>query len=172
MGNRGVLHNEAKEIVAPWRGKRWITCVLEFRGRKRKVFTPGRYSELFFLDEATAYAAGHRPCAECRRADFNRFRDAWGGEKGSVDDIDAVLHAERTGKRTYRTRARSLPDGTFVTFDGKPHLVLSGRLLPWTFEGYQPPVAAPTGELEVLTPRSIVRVFRAGVRPQIDQRAR
>jgi hypothetical protein len=143
MGNRGVLHNEAKKVVAPWRGKRWITCVLEFRGRKREVFTPGRYSELFFMDEASAYAAGHRPCAECRREDFNRFRAAWTGPKASVDDIDAVLHAERAvkggGKRTYDASVADLPDGTFVDLGGTPSLVHSGRLLPWTFEGYGRP---------------------------------
>ena len=77
MGNRGVLHDDESRIRRKWHGKRWIVCVLEFRGRKRKVMTPGRYTELFFLDEATALAAGHRPCAECRRERFNAFRCAW-----------------------------------------------------------------------------------------------
>ena len=77
MGNRGILHDDEKRIVAPWRLKRWITCALTFRGRKRQVFAPHRYSELFFLDEATSFAAGHRPCAECRRERYNEFRAAW-----------------------------------------------------------------------------------------------
>jgi hypothetical protein len=173
MGNRGVLHDANKEVVAQWRGKRWITCVLSFRGRKRAVFAPGRYSELFFLDEATAYAAGHRPCAECRREDYNRFRAAWRGRKGSVDDIDAVLHAERTGKPAHASAA-DLPTGTFVDAGG-PFLVRSGKLFPWTFEGYGAPIALPKAEIRVLTPRSIVRLFRQGLEPQIHpsaQRAR
>jgi hypothetical protein len=170
MGNRGVLHDANREIVAQWRGKRWITCVLSFRGRKRKVFTPRRYSELFFLDEATAYAAGHRPCAECRREDFNRFRAAWTGKKTSVNDIDAVLHAERTGKRAWASLAARLPTGTFVDAGG-PYLVCSGRLYPWTFEGYGAPVALPRDEVRVLTPRSIVQLFREGLSPQIHPSA-
>jgi len=136
MGNRGVLHDDEKRIVAQWRGKRWITCLLNFRGRKREVFTPGRYSELFFLDEATAYAAGHRPCAECRREDFNRFRAAW------------VEHEERAW------------------------LVLAGKVLPWTFEGYG--AAVPVTEsrrVRVLTPPSIVRLFASGLVPQVHASA-
>ena len=171
MGNRGVLHDANREIVAQWRGKRWITCVLDFRGRKRNVFTPGRYTELFFMDEATAYAAGHRPCAECRREDFNRFRAAWPGKKESVDDIDAVLHAERTGERHHDA---DLPTGTFVDAGG-PFLVFAGKLLPWTFEGYGAPAPLPRGDVRVLTPRSIVKLFRGGLVPQIHpsaQRAR
>ncbi|MGQ0655590.1 MAG: hypothetical protein ACT4P4_25575 [Betaproteobacteria bacterium] len=174
MGNRGVLHDAKREIVAPWRGKRWITCSLSFRGRKRTVFTPGRYSELFFLDEATAYAAGHRPCAECRREDFKRFRAAWRGKKSSVDDIDAVLHAERTGRRSCEAPAADLPTGTFVDA-GAPFLVCAAKLVPWTFEGYGAPIAAPKDEVRVLTPRSIVQLFRDGLEPQIHpsaQRAR
>jgi len=170
MGNRGVLHNEAKKIVAPWRGKRWITCVLEFRGRKRNVFTPGRYSELFFLDEATAYAAGHRPCAECRREDFKRFRAAWSGKKESVDDIDAVLHAERTGGRTEEAAAGELPAGTFIDIGGRPFLIWD-KLFPWTFEGYGAPVSMPRTKVRVLTPRSIVKLFRGGLRPQVHPSA-
>lgn len=168
MGNRGVLHDAAKEVAVPWRGKRWITCVLEFRGRKRNVFTPGRYSELFFLDEATAYAAGHRPCAECRRVDFNRFREAWGGKQGSVDEIDTVLHAERTRKRFYEASAAELPPGTFVEFDGRPHLVQTGVLLPWSFAGYGASVVLPEGELRILTPPSIVRLFARGLAAQVQ----
>src|SRR5512146_245181 len=103
MGNRGILHDDARRIVAPWRLKRWITCTLIFRGRQREVFAPRRYSELFFLDEATSFAAGHRPCAECRRERYNEFRAAWSAantgdllkQKAGADEIDRVLHAER-----------------------------------------------------------------------------
>jgi hypothetical protein len=77
LGNRGILHNEKKKIIAPWRHKAWVTCQLEFKGRKRQIFSPGSYSELFFLDEVTAFAAGHRPCAECRRDRYNEFKAAW-----------------------------------------------------------------------------------------------
>src|SRR5262245_59079626 len=110
MGNRGVLHDDQGRIVRRWQGKRWIACVLEFRGRKRTVMTPGRYTELFFLDEATALAAGHRPCAECQRERFNAFRDAWRRGNGvamppTAPEIDGRLHAERLGpggsKRTW-----------------------------------------------------------------------
>src|SRR5215831_5062323 len=113
MGNRGVLHDESRRVVAAWRTKRWIACVLSFRGRKREVFTPRRYSELFFLDEATSLSAGHRPCAECRRARYNEFRAAWSAAHGGngrfagADDMDDVIHAERVerggGKKTYET---------------------------------------------------------------------
>jgi hypothetical protein len=109
MGNRGVLHDDEGRIRRKWQGKRWIVCVLEFRGRKRKVMTPSRYTELFFLDEATALAAGHRPCAECRRERFTSFCCAWqqahpqkGGSQSSAFDIDACLHAERVAQRISR----------------------------------------------------------------------
>ena len=176
MGNRGVLHDDEKRVVAPWRGKRWITCVLRFRGRKREVFAPGRYSELFFLDEATAYAAGHRPCAECRRTDFNRFRAAWEGQKASVDDIDALLHEERAirggGKRTYEAALRDLPPGTVVERDGAACLLWHGNLLPWSFQGYGAavPVAQPR-RVRVLTPPSIVKLFATGLVPQVHASA-
>ena len=105
-GNRGVLHDDQGRIVRDWRVRRWIACVLEFKGRRRPLLRPGRFTELFFLDEATAFAAGHRPCAECRRADFNRFRDAWAethpGASLRVDDIDRVLH-----ERARRSRPAS-----------------------------------------------------------------
>ncbi len=99
MGNRGVLHDQEGRIQRAWQGKRWLVCVLEFRGRKPQVMSPGHYTELFFLDEATALAAGHRPCAECRRERFNAFRDAWRLAEDShpptADEIDNRLHAER-----------------------------------------------------------------------------
>src|SRR5579872_4878699 len=137
MGNRGVLHNDARQIVRPWQLRRWITCVTEFRGRYRQVMRPHSYTELFFLDEATAFAAGHRPCAECRNADYKRFRALW--ETGfcgvkSVDAIDAVLHAERLEgqtKRTSKAEVATLPDGTYVSIDGIPRIVWGEELVAW-----------------------------------------
>jgi hypothetical protein len=177
MGNRGVLHDESRRIVAPWRTKRWIACVLEFRGRKREVFTPRRYSELFFLDEATSLAAGHRPCAECRRERYNEFRAAWAAAHGGrgalpgADDMDEVIHAERVerggGKKTYEARASSLPSGTFVELGSRPLLLWNGRAYPWTFSGYGVAFDAPSERVKVLTPESIVRTIGAGFAPGV-----
>ena len=177
MGNRGRLHDAEKRIVRPWQVRRWITCVLRFKDRHREVFTPNRYTELFFLDEATALAAGHRPCAECRRARYEEFRDAWmaGRGAGSVPgavEMDSVLHAERLdaggGKRTYGARVGSLPDGTMGEYQGAPYLVWKGKLRKWSFSGYDAGVAvAPATEVAVLPPRSIVSAIRAGFVPQV-----
>ena len=180
MGNRGVLHNASKRVVAAWRLPRWITCVLSFKGRRREVFAPNRYSELFFLDEATSLSAGHRPCAECRRDRYEEFRSAWDlgmrGRDGAprflrADAIDRVLHEERLDageKRTYRAILSSLPDGTMVEHSGGPHLIWGGALRPWSFSGYGPAVeAAPETEVAVLTPPSIVSAIRAGFVPQV-----
>ncbi|HEY1251886.1 MAG TPA: hypothetical protein VGH97_11910 [Thermoanaerobaculia bacterium] len=183
MGNRGVLHDEARRVVAPWRLRRWITCVLEFKDRHREVFAPRRYSELFFLDEATSLAAGHRPCAECRRARYDEFRRAFGlrssGAKGPLpgaDAMDRVLHAERVTregeKRIHPAALSALPAGVLVEHAGRACLWWNGRLLPWSFWGYGRAVAAPPGtRVDVLTPRSIVRAIRAGFHPQVHASA-
>lgn len=184
IGNRGVLHDESKRIVAPWRLKRWITCTLRFKDRHRVVFAPRRWSELFFLDEATAFAAGHRPCAECRRDRFNEFRRAWlsanadllEDESSRIEEIDKVLHAERAlrggGKQTHTAQLHTLPSGTFVEYQHVPHLIWSGRLWPWTFSGYAAPITARATEVAVLTPKSIVRVFQSGLMlPQVHRSA-
>jgi hypothetical protein len=180
MGNRGVLHNAAREIVAACRSQRWITCALEFKGRRREVFAPHRYSELFFLDEATSLAAGHRPCAECRRSRFKEFRAAWAAGRSNrassrpptADEIDRVLHSERLlpggGKRTYRGVLSSLPAGVLVEHKGHPHLISAGNLRPWSFAGYGPVASVPsTTQVTVLTPRSIVQAIGAGFAPQV-----
>lgn len=184
MGNRGVLHDESKRIVAPWRLKRWITCALQFKDRHRIVFAPRRWSELFFLDEATAFAAGHRPCGECRRDRFNEFRAAWmsvnadllAGSDSRIDEIDKVLHAERImrdgGKQTYRARLDTLPSGAFVEYRHAPHLLWHGSLRPWSFGGYGAPIKARSTEVIVLTPKSIVRVFQSGLLPQVHASVR
>lgn len=182
MGNRGVLHDESRRVVAGWRTKRWIACVLEFRGRKREVFTPRRYSELFFLDEATSLAAGHRPCAECRRERYNEFCAAWAraygrpGERPRADDMDAVIHADRFqrggGKKTYEAPLSSLPEGAVVEHGGQVYLFRKSRLLPWSFGGYGPArdlEAATT--VRVLTPVSIVRTIGAGFVPGVHPSA-
>jgi len=184
MGNRGVLHDASKRIVAPWRSKRWITCTLRFKDRHRIVFSPRRWSELFFLDEATAFAAGHRPCAECRRDRFNEFRKAWmsvnagllTGDGSNIEEIDKVLHAERAirggGKQTYTAQLDSLPSGTFVEYRRMPHLIWRGRLWPWSFRGYAASVEPHAIEVVVLTPKSIVRIFRSGLLlPQVQESA-
>lgn len=181
MGNRGVLHDESRQIVAQWRSKTWILCRLQFKGRRRSVFAPGRYSELFFLDEATAYAAGHRPCAECNRERFNAFKREWlsaNPELGlppstKAAEIDRVLHAERVagpGRANYEARLDELPDGAMLERDGSALLAYGGLLHPWSFSGYGAPLPTPASgvRVRVLTPRSIVRAFARGLRPQID----
>jgi hypothetical protein len=183
MGNRGILHNDAREIAAQWRLKRWITCHLSFKDRYRRVLTPHRYTELFFLDEATAFAAGHRPCAECRRQRYNEFREAWSmanpavskGEKLRADDIDRQLHLERAlrggGKQSYQSNLSVLPSGAFIDRQGMAYLWWNRSLYPWTFAGYdQPiPIQAPGEAVRVLTPASIVAAFRQGFVPQVHE---
>jgi len=177
MGNRGVLHDANRRIVAEHRLRRWITCVLTFKDRRREVFTPNRYTELFFLDEATSLAAGHRPCAECRRSRYDEFRDAWASAAGrsarsSAEEIDEALHAERLdrrgAKRTYGARVASLPDGVLVEHQGRPCLLSRGALLSWSFEGYGAAIRISNdARVEVLTPKSIVRAIRSGFTPQV-----
>jgi len=174
-GNRGCLHDDGV-IRRRYAGKRWIACRLRFRNWHRSpLMQPGRFTELFFLDEATAFAAGHRPCALCRREDYVRFgaiwRDLHGGERGA-DAIDARLHAERldptTGRQRHRRGViRDLPDGTFVSDGGQAFLVLAGSLLLWTPFGYGAPVPVPDGSMPVLTPPSIVAVLRHGWEPVV-----
>jgi hypothetical protein len=179
MGNRGVLIDAERRVVAPWRLRRWITCGLRFKGRRREVFTPGRYTELFFLDEVTSLAAGHRPCAECRRPRYEEFRDAWaaarGGPRPSAEEMDDVLHAERLeagGKRTWRAPLRTLPDGVLVEHGGRVFLWRRGALRPWGFGGYGRPVrVAGEKRVAVLTPESVVRAIRAGFVPQVHESA-
>ena len=140
MGNRGgALHNENREIVRSYKSRRWITCVLEFRGRYRRVMSPGRYTELFFLDEAVAFAAGHRPCAECRRKRYNAFKKAWQGPKSEparAEEIDCELHRARMNARrqklTYDAAIDHLPNGCFVQIEGSAWLVWHDALLFWT----------------------------------------
>jgi hypothetical protein len=156
-GNRGCLHDDAGRIRRHHNGRRWIACRLRFRGWHRSpLLQPGRFTELFFLDEATAFAAGHRPCALCRREDYNRFMAIVGADR--ADEIDLRLHAER-GRRH---EARDLPDGAFVLRDGEPWLVRGGELLRWTPAGYADRMPRPAGAATAITAPALVAVLRTG----------
>jgi len=180
MGNRGLLHDEHQNIVRPFKLKAWLICVLEFKDRKRKVMSPRLYTELFFLDEVTAFAAGHRPCFECRRKDHDRYKAYWvtgNPEYGydsrvSIYKIDDILHRERMDNKgvkvTYEDEVKNLPDGTFVSVDGKPYLLARKLLHEWSPFGYEIGIELPKNKrITVLTPRSTVNTFRAGYKPQI-----
>ena len=157
-GNRGCLHDAERRIRRNWQVKRWIACRLEFRGRHRAdPMPPGRYTGLFFVDEATAFAAGHRPCAECRREDYNRFMDIVGARR--ADELDERLHEERTGPHR---RASRLPDGAFLLVDDEPWLVLGDELARWTPAGYSERRPRPSGRAAVITPSTTLEVLRAG----------
>jgi hypothetical protein len=158
FGNRGRLHDDECRIRRRFVGRRWIACRLEFRGRYHGPMPPGRYTGLFFLDEATAFAAGHRPCAECRHEDYVRLVEICGAR---ADAIDARLHEERLGQRRERPPAE-LPDGTFVLRDGEPWLVLGSELLRWTPGGYTQRIARPGGRATVITPPRRVDVLQSG----------
>jgi hypothetical protein len=160
-GNRGCLHDAEGNIVRRFQVKRWIACRLEFKDRRRvEKQQPGRYTELFFLDEATAFAAGHRPCAECRRADYDRFMQIVGEARATV--IDDRLHRERLAP--FRTAAvGALPDAAFVLRDGEPWLVHGAELLRWSPSGYAERVPRPgAGTATVVTPPSLLDVLRSG----------
>jgi hypothetical protein len=187
MGNRGgCLHTDRRTLTRRrWVSRRWIVCVLQFRGRRRQVMTPGRYTELFFLDEATALAAGHRPCRECRCADHERFMAAW--LRGNlalglpadvgIDEVDRVLHAERVradgSKVTFPARLGDLPDGVLVAPGNVPEralLLAVGSLWRWTASGYAERLPLdPAAEVEVLTPRSTVSAIAVGYRPLLHR---
>lgn len=181
MGNRGIIHDDDRTVVRPQRSLAWIICQLEFRGRHRSIMSPGTYTELFFLDEATALAAGHRPCFECRRGDAEAFRAAWrrrgGRADASVRDIDRELAEQRRvprtgmneGKRAYAARAADLPPGAMIELDGVAWLVHDGRLVAWTPHGYGDSRRREIADDLVgwvLTPYGTVRTLANGYRPQ------
>jgi hypothetical protein len=176
-GNRGCLHDTQGVIRRPYAGKRWIACRLAFKGwRRGDLLQPRRFTELFFLDEATAMAAGHRPCALCRREDYRRFAALWRsahpGPSGA-DEIDACLHQERLepgtrGRRLHRAALADLPDGTFVLHEGAPWLVRGDRLLRWTPAGYAGAIQRPRGRTrDLITPPSLVAALAAGWDPVV-----
>ena len=176
-GNRGCLHDEHGTIRRRYAGRRWIACRLEFRGWKRaSLLQPGRFTELFFLDEATAFAAGHRPCALCRHDDYQKLVTIWHelhpGDDPGADAIDARLHAERVesgsrGQRRHEDRFETLPDGAFVLRGRAPFLVRGDELLRWTPSGYEAPAPRPRGRATVITPPSLTAVLRAGWAPLV-----
>nr|WP_121269219.1 hypothetical protein [Pedobacter schmidteae] len=175
MGNRGLLHNGQQQILRPFKLKAWITCVLEFKDRKRPIMAAGQYTELFFLDEVTAFAAGHRPCFECRRVDAARFKLYWiqgnpeyGFDmKTPIGKIDEILHQERVdssgAKVVYEAVLSSLPDGTFVQVEDGAYLLKNQQLFHWSPAGYGAQFSLPESTMvKVLTPASIVNAFSAG----------
>lgn len=178
MGNRGRLHDAAGGIGARrWAGRAWITCTLHPKpGRALPGVTPPNgYTRLFFLDEAVACAAGHRPCAECRRAAYQAFREAWArafGAQASARDMDAVLHdarivARSRVQRQHSALAESLPDGAFILWDGLPCRIGAAELHPYRGGAYLPTTARPLGPVRVLTPAPLVAVMAAGWHPAL-----
>jgi hypothetical protein len=179
-GNRGILHS-GREIVRFHASDLWITCALEFRGRWHQQWQPHHYTFLYFHDEAVSFAAGHRPCAECRRGSYNAYRDAWVAGLGvglpSAKLMNKQLHGERIvrgtrRRRLHRLRWAELPDGAFVLLNNSPAIVIGDQLTQWTREGYRGRCARPMqGTAEVITPPSTVAVLRAGYPLQIDDSA-
>lgn len=176
-GNRGILHR-GREIVRFHASDLWIVCELEFRGRWRAQWQPHQFTWLYFHDEAVALAAGHRPCAECRWADYNAYRAAWveglGVAVPSAKEINRQLHGERIFRGTHRRRLHrmswaDLPDGAFALVDDTPALVRGDRLCEWTTAGYGAARPRPTrGNATVITPPSSVAALGAGYPVQID----
>lgn len=185
MGNRGILHDDQGRLgPARWRHKNWVACALSFKNRRRAIMAPGQYTEMFFSDEAVALAAGHRPCAECRRVDFQRFANAWQiayarARPPKAGEMDGALHRARVfrNKRqvTFRAKVGNLPDGTLVSFPEEPEaawLIWRGHLYRWSHAGYHEarPVV-PSEDVVVLTPEPTVRVLAAGYAPMIHSTA-
>lgn len=181
MGNRGCLHDAGGRIVRRWRGKLWIACLTAFKGRRRLLMQPWRYTELFFLDEAVAFAAGHRPCAECRRADYLRFREAWVGADlpAAPRAVDMDQHLHRARLQTFgpdpvprRADLATLPDGCFVKIGAAACLWHRGQILPYHTDGYGTALTLPpSGPVAVLTPAPFVRILEAGYLPVLHPSA-
>ncbi len=180
MGNRGILHDDVQNILRPFKSKAWLTCKLEYHGRRRQVMAPNRYTELFFMDEAVSFAAGHRPCFECRRADFDKFKSFWlvgnpeykFDEKTPFQKIDEILHKERLDKHgskvIFEEDVNNIPNGSFVLINDNAFLVLDGMLFLWSPFGYEKSIPIPDlNKLSVLTPKSTVNALRAGYTPQM-----
>jgi hypothetical protein len=177
MGNRGVLHDENKRLGrARWKHNNWVNCVLSFRGRRRTIMTPNRYTELFFLDEAVALAAGHRPCGECRRERYRAYMDLWAAHCADLGpatpkDVDRALQRARIdptvkGQRRYEAALDGLPDGAFIALGQTAFLIQGDLLRPYDPSGYGPAAARPRGTtVTVLTPEPTIRILRAGYRP-------
>jgi hypothetical protein len=179
-GNRGIIHDPATKTLLRkrWSNPAWLTCVCEFRGRRREVMGGRSWTELFFLDEATALAAGHRPCFYCRRDDANRFRAAWESGNGVADilapEIDAALHRERfaSSKKLHPLPVpmEKLPDGAMVQAGEGSYLIVSGKPLRWSFTGYRKE-GELVGEAMLITPPSTLRALAAGFQPVLHPSA-
>ncbi|MBK1684002.1 hypothetical protein [Rhodoferax fermentans] len=186
MGNRGVVHDQFREVKKTWDRKRWIFCVKDFKGIDRRPLfktQPFSYSELFFLDEATAYAAGHRPCNDCRKAELAVFKELWASFPESlnssmsigVKEIDSQLHSERIDgqrkKATYRASLDSLPPGAMFSLDGHAYLVRLHGVRIWSSSGYSNTTLTPDVDVDVLTPKSIMQLIRLGLPVQVHESA-
>jgi hypothetical protein len=179
-GNRGNLH-QGTVVVRFHRGNLWITCALRYKDWRLSQWAPGRFTVLFFHDEAVALAAGHRPCALCRRDAYNAYRQAWAAGKGGpvplAKEIDRHLHSERIMRGSHCRLLHGsswpgLPKGVFVMLNDGPAIVLDDALVPWTSQGYTTALPRPrAGAVEVITPPSTVAALSAGYRPQIDPAA-
>ncbi|WP_417463085.1 hypothetical protein [Kordiimonas sp.] len=177
MGNRGILHDDQREIRRTYAHQNWVTCALSFKDRKRPLMAPRCYTELFFLDEATSFAAGHRPCATCRRKNFKAFLTAWQTAHGGPDEgrtlpqtIDRALHKARINRRqkvTFDAPLADLPDGTIITDGDTPLLIWQGGLHRWSFDGFTSLETSLSGTVTVLTPEPLIPVFRHGYCPEV-----
>ena len=183
LGNRGIIHDDNKKIVATHKLQAWITCALEFKGWRRQIMSPRSWTELFFLDEATAFSAGHRPCAYCRRSRYNEFKAAWlqanrrllESQADTINRIDRVVHKERIkrGKKvTYAAPLKSLPSGTMIERESHAHLVWNDALYEWSFAGYESrQKIEPNDIVTILTPQSYVTTFEQGFTPDVHESA-
>lgn len=180
-GNRGRIHS-GKQITRFHASDLWITCALQFRGRWHEQWQPHHYTFLYFHDEAVSFAAGHRPCAECRRDSYNAYRAAWsagsGGKLPTASQMNRRLHVERLVRGTHQRRLHrmpwvGLPDGAFVLLRGAPYLVLGNEVVRWGDDGYGAHQARPArGNVDVITPPATVAVLKSGYPVQIDPSAR
>lgn len=182
LGNRGILHDKEKNILKPWAHKKWVICELSFKGIKRRLFSDNKYSELFFLDEATALAAGHKPCAHCRRSRYSEFKELWRQANGlsefeslSSEQMDSQLHKERVSsertKKTFEASYGSLPDGTFIELNNGAHLVWENNIYRWSYQGYSrgEDSIAKNQLVKVITPKTIVRMYSSGFKPFVHK---
>ncbi len=180
LGNRGILHDENKNVVKAWAHKNWVLCELKFKGIKRELFSPNRYSELFFLDEATAFSAGHRPCAHCRRQRYSEFKNFWGVANDltgttqvSAQDIDKKLHFERVNrsreKVLFNIHFAEVPDGALILIEEEAYLVWEGRLHKWSHYGYTETRSLPAQDevVQVMTPKTIFNLYKVGFKPLV-----
>lgn len=182
MGNRGILHDDTRKILRTHAHQNWVACALSFNDRRRQIMAPGKYTELFFLDEATAFAAGHRPCATCRRDRYLAFTQAWRDVHGVPDarrslpqTIDRSLHAARIDRQrhkvTHKSSVDSLPNGALFSDGEDMVLVYQRQHLLWNFEGYQVRDRITQRDVTVLTPQPIIEVFRSGYTPHVHETA-